>query len=136
MAKATFTLTGDKELERQLRRLNAAVDGPELASVLKPCGQLIVDAARPLAPVETGALRDSIQVAEVDTGAHVADVTVVADVDYSARIEFGFFGPDSLGRVYHQPAQPYLRPAIAATRRMVKHTITVGLRAKLRRAAA
>lgn len=30
---------------------------------------------------------------------------------YGRRIEFGFNQADSLGRVFHQPAQPYLRPA-------------------------
>ena len=33
-------------------------------------------------------------------------------VDYARRIEFGFVGPDSLGRNYNQAAQPYLRPAL------------------------
>lgn len=30
---------------------------------------------------------------------------------YARRIELGFQGPDSLGRVYDQPAFPFLRPA-------------------------
>jgi hypothetical protein len=30
---------------------------------------------------------------------------------YARRIELGFSGPDSLGRVYHQPPRPYVRPA-------------------------
>ena len=30
---------------------------------------------------------------------------------YARRVELGFFGPDSLGRVYKQPPRPYVRPA-------------------------
>jgi len=29
---------------------------------------------------------------------------------YARRLEYGFSGPDSLGRVYNQPPQPYVRP--------------------------
>lgn len=31
---------------------------------------------------------------------------------YARRIELGFVGADSLGRVYNQKPQPYLRPAL------------------------
>lgn len=41
-----------------------------------------------------------------------ASVDVGTDVPYAARIEYGFAGRDSLGRFYHQAAQPYLRPAV------------------------
>ena len=30
---------------------------------------------------------------------------------YAPRVEYGFSGKDSLGRVYNQPPKPYLRPA-------------------------
>lgn len=48
----------------------------------------------------------------------MASVTykIGTDLEYAARIEFGFTGPDSLGRVYNQPAQPYLRPAFDTKR--------------------
>ena len=39
-------------------------------------------------------------------------VTVGTNVEYAARLEFGFQGTDSKGRKYNQPAQPYLRPAV------------------------
>ena len=35
----------------------------------------------------------------------------VQGVVYARRIELGFQGPDSLGRVFSQPPFPYLRPA-------------------------
>jgi hypothetical protein len=38
-------------------------------------------------------------------------VAVGTNVVYARRIEHGFFGPDSLGRVYAQQGKPYLFPA-------------------------
>jgi hypothetical protein len=40
-----------------------------------------------------------------------AKVEVGTNIVYGPRLEFGFVGTDSLGRNYHQPAYPYLRPA-------------------------
>ena len=40
-----------------------------------------------------------------------ASVLIGTNLKYAKRIEFGFMGADKLGRVYHQAAQPYLRPA-------------------------
>lgn len=68
--------------------------------------------ARKRAPYKTGTLRRSIQVIERGP----MDVVVGSELPYAARIEFGFAGTDSLGRVYSQAAQPYLRPAIEETR--------------------
>ena len=39
------------------------------------------------------------------------EVLIGTDVPYAARLEYGYVGPDSLGRTFHQPARPYLRPA-------------------------
>ncbi|MGI5526805.1 HK97 gp10 family phage protein [Streptomyces syringium] len=66
---------------------------------------------RPGPNVITGRYRSSWQ-AEV-TG---AGPLVIAEVGTSAvqarRLEFGFSGADSLGRVYHQPPFPHLGPAV------------------------
>lgn len=68
--------------------------------------------ARQRAPYKTGTLRRSIQVMEQGP----REVVVGSRVPYAARIEFGFAGRDRLGRLYNQPAKPYLRPAIEQTR--------------------
>lgn len=41
---------------------------------------------------------------------------VGTDLEYAARVEFGFTGPDSLGRVYNQQPRAYLRPAFDENR--------------------
>lgn len=67
--------------------------------------------AQVLVPVDTGALKNSLQ-AEVDDQEGVVYTNQV----YAARIEFGFVGADSLGRVYNQAPQPYMTPAVEAAR--------------------
>lgn len=65
------------------------------------------------APVLTGTLRRSITHEIRDTpGGATADIGT--DLAYARRVEEGFVGTDSLGRVYDQPGQPYLGPALDA----------------------
>jgi hypothetical protein len=76
-------------------------------------GHIIEAAAKERAPVVTGTLRRSIAVTKVqqlsidqwlsETGPTTA---------YGRRIELGFHGADSLGRVYNQAGQPYFGPAV------------------------
>lgn len=68
-------------------------------------GEAILEAAQEGAPVDTGALRESLR---MESEGHDAAPTVVAigsDLDYSVYQEMG---------TYKMKAQPYLRPAIAA----------------------
>lgn len=41
-----------------------------------------------------------------------AECTLGTDEPQGRRLEFGFVGPDSLGRVYNQPPFPHVQPAI------------------------
>lgn len=74
-------------------RLTAAVD--ETANEMK-------DAISAAAPVDTGALRDSITVASGGL-----EAVVGTGMPYAARVNFGFHGADSLGRVYNQGPDPF-----------------------------
>jgi HK97 gp10 family phage protein len=100
--------------------INAARDGAKAA--VSDAAQLFVEEAQALVPVDTGHLRDSIHaelVESTDTRTVVAVSPAYEDSSeqvgfepaYARRIEFGFMGSDSLGRVYHQAAQPFMRPA-------------------------
>ncbi len=81
----------------------------------------IQEEAKVLVPVDTGNLREAIHTEPVTDEAEkqVQMVTPAVgaankwgfDPAYARRIEMGFFGADSMGRVYNQPAQPYMRPA-------------------------
>jgi len=65
----------------------------------------IVDLARQLAPVKTGALRDSIHIEAGDTPLSRKVVAGGGAVDYAAHVEYG---------TASNPAQPFLTPAFEA----------------------
>lgn len=44
------------------------------------------------------------------------EVFVFTNAPQAARLEYGFVGPDSLGRVYNQPPYPHVRPAVEQIR--------------------
>jgi len=62
---------------------------------------------RPGPRVPTGDYRRSINVRFSDGGAR-AEIGTAAVQGH--RLEYGFVGPDSLGRVYNQPPYPHFRP--------------------------
>lgn len=84
-------------------------------------GGIFEQEAKILVPVDSGNLRDAIHTEHtVDTPevqqqtvtpAHEAGNRYGFDPAYARRIELGFVGQDSLGRNYHQAAQPYMAPA-------------------------
>lgn len=47
-------------------------------------------------------------------------VRIGSNVVYAARVEFGFVGADSLGRVYNQPPKSYLRAGVLSHQEEIK----------------
>lgn len=78
-----------------------------MAEATAPMMQTLVDEiaqdAQDLAPVRTGALRDSIHGDVVEDSPVEVRGRVSADVDYAAYVELG---------TYKMVAQPYLQPAL------------------------
>jgi hypothetical protein len=138
MPLLTVKMTGLDQLSLKVKYMtNAARAG--LRYGVGEAAQMFEDAAKANAPVGTnlpavgeqlklfvtyvlsGRLRDGIHTETVtDTPeTQVLAVTPIVpaankwgfDPPYARRIEYGFFGADSLGRVYHQAAEPYMRPA-------------------------
>lgn len=73
---------------------------------------------RPGPNVITSTYRRSIHLEPAKSG---DSVVIGTNAPQGARLEFGFSGTDSLGRVYDQPAYPHFRPAMATERgRMIK----------------
>lgn len=93
---------------------------PEMSATMEQIGELLVQAMQANTETAfknpTGQLRDSI------TAQMQGPMEVVIDVDvpYAQRLEYGF-GPggspqaDSLGRIYHNPPEPYAQPALLAS---------------------
>ena len=96
-----------------------------LSSVLRSsvleAGAVFEEKAKANVPVLTGLLQESIHTDLSEAGPNFVQAVTAPAFDasnkygfepaYARRIEYGFFGPDSLGRVYHQAAQPYMAPA-------------------------
>lgn len=76
---------------------------PEANAMIDRVGEDVAEAARGNAPVDTGALRDSIQSQASEEGGAEPSADIVADVPYAAFVEFG---------TYKDAAQPFLRPAL------------------------
>jgi hypothetical protein len=83
---------------------------PKASDIVKTTLLNIENGSKQRVPVLTGQLRRSIVTRML--GALSGEVG--PSVAYGARIEFGFNGPDALGRVYHQAGRPYMVPAAEA----------------------
>lgn len=90
---------------------------------MKQAGDLIVQTAQDNTwsafQNPTGSLSDSIQSIPDSSW----EVQVGVGEPYAARLEFGFHGADSLGRVYDQNAEPYLQPAMDANSQAILQLI-------------
>lgn len=106
MAGARITITGDRKLDRKLRRLQAEA-GPLVNEALDDWAGDVVDGAQQRVPVLTGTLRSAIE-QRVHREAHYAEVGVWT-VIYALWTELGNS---------RQEGQPYLYPAFAANRDM------------------
>jgi HK97 gp10 family phage protein len=145
------TVIGTKELLAKFNKLGEAARGQMLETALVAGGLLISNKAKDDAPYISGTLKRSIHVgghtsesapgftpSDVageysDIGGNKttetsAEILVGTNLDYARRIEFGFSGADSLGRVFNQPAQPYLRPAVDSEKENVNNEVGAALK--------
>lgn len=78
-----------------------------------------------------------------DTGNLIANITTAVDADkltgsvnfgtaYAKRLEYGFVGTDSLGRVYDQAARPFARPALENKKGEVQSDIATAIAGALK----
>lgn len=79
---------------------------------------------RPGPNVITGRYRSSWR-SETRGIPYGAECTIGTDAPQGRRLEFGFVGPDSLGRVYNQPPFPHVQPAIG----LIQDTLRQEMRA-------
>lgn len=125
-SKGGVSIKGIPELLAQFKRLQSSMQGQVLATAalagLKPIENEIIANA----PYKTGTYRRSIHSAVVRQGRGSVLAATGTNVAYAMRLEFGFVGTDSLGRNYHQGAQPHIRPAYANNRQAaLRETLTV-----------
>lgn len=80
-------------------------------NALKTIAGRIMSDAKAKVPVAEGELRDSIRIRYHQKYSGKMVAIIGSPSPYARRIERGYVKTDSAGRVYDQPAQPYLRPA-------------------------
>ena len=97
----------------------AAAGSAAARRALTSGAMIILNDAKRDAPWKSGTLKRSLHIEpDPDHRGGVA-VLIGTNVPYAARLEFGFVGADSLGRIYNQAARPYLRPAMDNNREAV-----------------
>ena len=113
-----------RALNERNKRRQQAIFATSAAEVLRIASVPKAQGGR--MPVDTSALRNSSRASTsgMPSGSsappelmfatmRVGDtVTVGWTVAYARRMEFGFFGPDKLGRVYSQPGNHFLTTAV------------------------
>ncbi|KQN91554.1 hypothetical protein ASE90_01745 [Sphingomonas sp. Leaf67] len=137
----TVKVTGFRDLNRKLERLAKGLPASVVRQALREGAQVIADEAKRLAPVDTGALRDSIAVTDdrdgklygrpgVEGGVSVyvgpVGSTDDGDVYYAKFVEFG---------TARHVAQPFMRPAIQGRRDEAGRVTIAALAAAVRKAA-
>lgn len=73
-------------------------------------------------PVDTGQYRAGIRT-ELSSEYGVPVALIGSPAPQACRLEFGFIGADSLGRIYHQAARPHWRPALDYNREKYQNII-------------
>lgn len=116
MATLEFDLLGVSEFVAALEAMDARVEVATRTAVANSALMIQRQAqtnasGRPGPNVRSGTLRRSFRVDgphRIGTG---WEARIGPTVIYSRRVELGFDGTDSIGRIYHQPPYPYFGPA-------------------------
>lgn len=99
MANLTFNGVSRGKLVSNLSAIAAAAPIAAKAALLQTAAD-IIDIAKQLVPVDTGALKQSLGADPISS----SEVHVGSDMPYAPHVEFG---------TVHSAAQPYLVPAFA-----------------------
>lgn len=105
--KLTFEIKGAKEMENLLKALGPRVASKAGDKALRAAAKPIVDQAKRLVPVDTGALRRSIT-AQIGRRTKASERVILIGFrpPTSARAHFTEFGTS------HSAAHPFMRPAM------------------------
>lgn len=118
MSDPGIVVRGGDDLAKAFEKLADDIKGPALRVATRAAALPIFNQAKKTVPeggntpYKTGTLRRSIHMETVETSPDRCTVQVGTDVPYARRLEYGFFDIDSLGRMYNQIPQPYMRPAL------------------------
>ena len=99
----------DEQVANRLRQIIRHLRGAQLEDELTGLVEnILIPEARALAPKRTGQLAASITLRKHGHDDHSAFVEMGTDLPYCERVEFGYKGPDALGRKYQQTGRFYM----------------------------
>lgn len=132
---AKLDIQGLGKLLNQMRGMQDVAKAKKIKTAAQAGMLIIVNDAKRRIRYKTGTARRSLHVggateltadfnpsegySDVGTGQEQATAVEVVggtNIEYGPRLEYGYKGIDSLGRMYDQPAYPYLRPAFDTKR--------------------
>ena len=113
---------GTEDLAAKFRALADDIKGPALEAATRAAALPVLNQVRITVPeggrtpYKTGTYRRSFAMETAEKTAERCTVVVGTDAPQARRLEYGFVGPDKLGRVYNQAARPHIRPALDENR--------------------
>lgn len=101
-----------QRFDARIAAVRAKIQNPDNMLAIAKAGADIFEAEeKTLAPVADGDLRASIHQEVIESSSTRARIAVGPDAPHAKRIEFGYKGPDKLGRHFHQRPHSYIRAA-------------------------
>ncbi|MBI1189030.1 MAG: hypothetical protein GC206_17120 [Alphaproteobacteria bacterium] len=140
MPRLKYKATGATRLKRLLKALDPEVTA-ELKTAVRESAEIMAADARSLVPVDTGDLRDSIEVAirrdglSAAIGPGVKSKKRARAVFYGLFVEFGTKGSPKDG-IPPMPARPFLGPAFLINKEAAIKRTRAAINAAIRQAAA
>jgi len=122
MSEPGVHVIGAEDLAAKFRSLADDIKGPALEAATRAAALPVLNQVRITVPeggrtpYKTGTYRRSFQMETAEKTAERCTVVVGTDAPQARRLEYGFVGPDKLGRVYNQAARPHIRPALDENR--------------------
>ena len=107
-------MSNTKILQNNIPALLKALDGMSLLPAARNGGLFVVNEARTLAAVDTGAMRESIHIEDAEVTESSAFVNVGPEVDYAIYQEFG---------TSKMKAQPFMRPAVDGNENQIVNVV-------------
>ena len=114
---ANVTVRGLSSVQAKLDKLDPVTRAAAALGVQKS-GLLVEGTAKNLSPVDTGALRGSINTTSKSLSSG-AQATVRTNIEYAMYQEFG---------TTRQQAQPFMRPALQKNKNKVKQIVSTEIR--------
>jgi hypothetical protein len=113
---------GAGDLAAKFRALADDIKGPALEAATRAAALPVLNQVRITVPeggrtpYKTGTYRRGWHLETIEKTPERCTVIVGNDQPQGRRLEYGFVGPDKLGRVYNQAARPHIRPALDENR--------------------